>query len=853
MRGQTIAQLFVAILFTAFLTACGGGGPQFCTTNCGPSSSSGGTSSSSSSSGGSSSGSSSGTTMPTAAHIILSSNSPTLSSNPGAATSTVTLTATVTDANNVSIPGYTVAFAANGGVLTPAGTLTDTTGNITASLSAGSSAPGATITVSATASPLAAVSVPVKVASTTPSYSLGSLSPTNVFTPGVIAIGQSPLAAGGSSGLQVAIVDTANGNTPFTGTASVTFTSPCQSQSLASIVSPVASNSGTVASSYKATGCSGNDLITANATVNGSVISATGTINVQPATLGSISFVSATPATIGLKGTGLNESSTVVFAVVDKNGNPVQNQQVDFSSTTTAGGLGLSPANAKSDINGLVQTTVQSGTVHTSVRVKAVINGTTLATQSSVLTVSTGLPDQNGFSLAATTVNLIGDNFDGNTSQVTARLSDRYGNPVPDGTAVSFTTECGGIDQSCTTVNGACNVTFTTKNPRTRDLAFPAKGSTPASRTFLDNGCAVSSLGGVAFDGNLGCDDHRCTVTAYALGEESFNDCNGTGLYVSKDNTSNNPTQCPNGDFFVSKGEVFRDYSESGVFNGDFEPFIDFNNNGKWDAPSGKFIGLLCNDPDCDTTQTTLNISQSLVIVMSNSNLFVFVDTVPPPAINVHNYVAPPSKSSLTMSLGHTLTVYVSVGDTALQAPAAGTVISASMSNGGTVLVPNSTTVLNVNDFGYVTYAFVLQAPNTSTTGVDSLVISATTPAFGGNPASTSSVSIPVAYVAPTVSFDSNALTFPDTTVGVTSPAQTITVTNTGNTTLTFNGITISGTNGGDFAVSNNTCASVAAGGSCHFDVTFKPKAVGARSANLFFRSNAQSSPDKITLTGNGI
>jgi hypothetical protein len=408
----------------------------------------------------------------------------------------------------------------------------------------------------------------------------------------------------------------------------------------------------------------------------------------------------------------------------------------------------VSPANAKSDANGNVQTTVESGTVHTTVRVTAVINGTSLTTESSQLTISTGVPTQNGFSLSATVLNLVGNNFDGNTTTITARLADRYANPVPDGTAIAFTTECGSIQPSCNTTGGlgACSVTFTTQNPRTSMLAFPKTTTTPASPTYTDNNCGTTS----SFNGGLGCDDHRCTVTAYAIGEESFNDCNGTGNYVSVKNTSNNATQCPNGDFFVSLPEVFFDYNESGVFNGDFESYVDYNHNGKYDSASGLFVGLLCNDPACDPNQAELEVSGQLVIVMSDSNLRLFVNTTAPAAIQPYDFVAPPSVSSLSVALGKTLTIYASVGDTQLQVPAAGTTISASMSNGGSVLAPSAYTVGNTDDFGYVTDPFTIQAPTSSTSCTDTLVITATTPAFGSNPAQAAPATIPVKYTGGT-------------------------------------------------------------------------------------------------------
>ncbi len=759
MRGQTVAQAIALVLMSGILAACSGGGPTIGNGSGGGSGSGSSSSSSSSSGSGSSSGS---VTGQVAAHLILIPSSSTLSSNAaaGSAGSTVTLTATVTDANNVIIPGYPVTFVASAGVLTPNAAVTDVSGNITATLTAGAASAGTTIKSTATAATLTATAS-VLVSSTTPSYSLGILSSTGSFTANSIAVGQTPLAAGGSSGLQVSIVDTANSDTPFSGSATVSFSSPCQSQGLATITSPITSSTGTFSTTYTATGCSGNDVITATAVIGTTSLSATGTINVQPATLGSIVFVSATPTTVGLQGTGLPDSSTVLFTVEDSNGNPVQNQQVNFSLTTTAGGLIVSPGNAKSNSLGQVQTTVESGSVHTTVRVIATVSGTSLITESSELTVSTGIPTQNGISLVATTLNIVGDNFDGNTSIVTARLLDRYQNPVPDGTSVAFTTECGGIQPSCTTTGGACSVTFTTENPRTRNLAFPASSSsgsgTPASPTYLDNNCAATS----AFNGGLGCDDHRCTVTAYAIGEESFTDCNGTGDYVSVQNPANNATQCPNGDFFVSLPDVFFDYNESGIFNGDFEPWVDYGNKGTYQQANGLFIGLLCDDatdPLCDTTQNELNVSQQLVIIMSNPNLNLYVSTADPrinSPIDVYNYVPPTCSlkdgtacnvSSLSIALGDAKTIWVSAGDTALQAPAVGTVLSASMNNGGSVLTPSSFTLPDGDGFGYITYSFSIQAPTTSTSCTDTLIVSGAVPPFSASAGLTTVRELPVTY-----------------------------------------------------------------------------------------------------------
>src|SRR3546814_7403214 len=63
---------------------------------------------------------------------------------------------------------------------------------------------------------------------------------------------------------------------------------------------------------YTAAGCSGADTVTALVTVDGVTLTAKETITVQPAELGGLEFVSATPSVIGMAGdrkrTRLNSS-----------------------------------------------------------------------------------------------------------------------------------------------------------------------------------------------------------------------------------------------------------------------------------------------------------------------------------------------------------------------------------------------------------------------------------------------------------------------------------------------------------------------------------------------------------------
>ena len=92
-------------------------------------------------------------------------------------------------------------------------------------------------------------------------------------------------------------------------------------------------------------------------------------------------------------------------------------------------------------------------------------------------------------------------------------------------------------------------------------------------------------------------------------------------------------------------------------------------------------------------------------------------------------------------------------------------------------------------------------------------------------------------------------LTFASTTIGVTAAAQTITLTNGLNASLTMG--TIAAT--GDFAVASNTCGSkVVAGAQCKIGITFTPTVVGARSGTLTLNYSAFGSPTVITLGGTG-
>jgi hypothetical protein len=477
------------------------------------------------------------------------------------------------------------------------------------------------------------------------------------FQPGVLALSSTSLSAGGSASVTATLQN--SDGTPYSTSTVISFTSPCFQNGLAAFNvagtpgNTVTTTTGLASITYVAQGCSGSDTITATATVNSTNLSATGTLTVAPPTIGSIQFISATPSTITLKGVGGTETPTVVFKVVDSTGGPVPGATVSFTLSSTAGGLSLSPASAITGNDGSAQTVVQSGTVPTTASVTATVTtpGGTISTQSSALLVSTGFPTESGFSLSVATFNPEGGTLDGTTDAITARLVDNFGNPVPDGTQVYFTTTGGSIQPGCTTKGGGCSVTWTSQNPRPDPAIKP-----PAVKFHAE-------------------------ILAYAIGEESWTDANANGIFDTGDTFSVYPGSPAAGDNFYLAGplyddigELYLDQDETGTYKlGDF--FFDFNHDGSRNGPDGDFHGAGCIGnggpaPVACSSATSIAVGAQTCLVMSTSQ-------------NQFPGVTP---GVTTQSKG--TTVVYAVSDMNGNVPAAGTTFGVAV-NGTTVSVVN--------------------------------------------------------------------------------------------------------------------------------------------------------------------
>jgi hypothetical protein len=210
--------------------------------------------------------------------------------------------------------------------------------------------------------------------------------------------------------------------------------------------------------------------------------------------------------------------------------------------------------------------------------VATVTSAPTIKSQSNTLTITTGLPAQASFSLAASTHNIEGLKYNDITTTLYIIASDRLGNSVPDGTAINFITEggniSGGLYASCTTSNGRCSVTLASAQNK------PADG--------------------------------RVTVLAYALGEESFTDANGNNHFDSGDTCSD-------------LGDIYIDANESASWNAG-ENFITYG-SGSSACPATTFA-VPSKANTCTGTCENNYVRRSDVIVFSGSVAYISANTV---------------------------------------------------------------------------------------------------------------------------------------------------------------------------------------------------------------------------------
>lgn len=502
--------LIVALSAAGLLVACGGGGSDAGTSPFGPGSggSVGGT--------GTSSGNTD-TVTNDAGSLVVSLSSRTLS-----ASSPAVVTALVKDAAGNAVQNAVVTFGlTNGGLasLSSSSGLTNASGEATATLSPKPSAEGAGyVTASVTLSGAGAA--------LTSQYAF-SVSPVNVTIDSATAV-TSTLTAFASTGINVT-VNAASSSVPVTLTASST----CVSQGKA-ILSPstITLTTTTGSFTYQDKGCGTTDVVTIG--IQGGSQTKTVPITAASPVATGIAFDSATPDELCLMGSGCDATSTVRFRVVDTSGGGISTGTLVKFSLDQPASASLSVTEATTNADGYVEVVVSSKTQPTPVRVTAALDANpAIKTVSNALTILSGLPYQDGITFSAIRYAVNG-NLNGDSAKLDVRLTDRFGNPVPDGTVVNFMSEGGSVTPgACSTSGGVCSSNFVVQNPR------PVDG--------------------------------RVYVVAYAQGEENFSDINNSNTY---DEGEFNPAT-------QDLGEVVVDGNENGLIDSG-ERVIGVSADGVW-------------------------------------------------------------------------------------------------------------------------------------------------------------------------------------------------------------------------------------------------------------------------------
>lgn len=353
----------------------------------------------------------------------------------------------------------------------------------------------------------------------------------------------------------------------------VNFSANC---GLFSPASATSNSAGLVSSSYQsAANCSGPVTLTAQAA---GASAATTVVNVTAAKAANVVFSSATtPLMVSSAAMGGLKQSTLKFQVLDSSGGAMVGQTLHFSldpASISAGVIFTVSGNTAlqtvtTDGNGDAAVTVSSGSLPTTVTVTAALAGNASVKASSFgVAVTSGRATQNSASLSVTKSSIEGFEYDGVQTDLTMRVADRQGNPVPAGAVVNFVTGHGSVQGTCV-LNSAsqCSVTYTSQGLR------PANG--------------------------------RVAILAYMEGEESFTDTDGNNIWTA-------------GEPFKDVGLLYRDDNENGAFDA-----------GEQTYPAGVTGGAMCADAvyaypsaanTCDGTWSSgIRVRRQAVIALATS------------------------------------------------------------------------------------------------------------------------------------------------------------------------------------------------------------------------------------------
>lgn len=452
--------------------------------------------------------------------------------------------------------------------------------------------------------------------------------------------------------MAVNIVDVTKGNSALAGDEyTVVFDSLCAKGGRAEFDTlGIPNSNGLVKAVYRPLGCTGEDEISVrlySAKDVETILSLVqSTITITEPLVNTIEFTDMSARQIAMKGisySALPETTAVNFVVRDEFNDPISNEEIQFSLSNSSVGAILA---GQPDANGVITSTtdaegnvtayVNSGSTHGLVAVIAVIKSDpTKRTQSFNISITTGLPVQPAFSIAADNYHPQGWDKNGTEVVISVNLDDHFKNPVPDGTQVNFVTDGGQIEPFCLTMGGACSVDWKSFDTRPgfginndaviqrSRLPHPANDSTsshycPGEACVKDDPTWNGGRSGVV------------TILAYTEGEVGFADGNGA--------TGEANGRFDDGEFFSKMSEAYLDANENGQYDipdGDnpFEKLIEYDGSGGYTPLSqvpDLYQGGTCSDGAraIGHCSNLVHIRRSLQLVMASDLVDIKLDSV---------------------------------------------------------------------------------------------------------------------------------------------------------------------------------------------------------------------------------
>ncbi|MBU0993669.1 MAG: hypothetical protein KJ737_14345 [Proteobacteria bacterium] len=530
--------------------------------------------------------------------------------NPGATTA---ITATVYSSSGSTVPGVTVSFSLDAPTLASitASAVTSAAGAASATLQARSLS--GEIHVSATVGSVTSSS-PAQIVvldQTSPASMDVSANPTSVLVEGTATITATVWA-------------NSEKTTAVPNGTSVAFS--MANEFYGTVSSSSTTNNGKATATFEASEHAGFATVKATA---GTKATGSTQIEVLPTSAVAISFMSAEPDAIALKSSGGNEISTIKFVVKDSNDNPVPGMNVSFSLKGPNGDEFIDDSDSTPDqidvstgLDGVASVRLHSGSVTGPVTISATIDvaGTTMTSESSVVSIGGGVPSAKRFSMASELLNLPGLWKQNLATDISAYLADRFGNyNVLDGTSVSFICEEGlSIDTSKVTADetGIASV-------KARTQGVPEDVEPDSWETSLYNH-VLSTYPDTALYSWGHPRDGWCNVVAYTKGEEHFDDTNANGMWDAGET------------FIDTVADPFIDYNDDGVYTGagasdPQEIYIDSGDtsyNGVWDGDKyifGNMTILITGEPYILFSSNTFDVvnggSTSMYVLICDKNL----------------------------------------------------------------------------------------------------------------------------------------------------------------------------------------------------------------------------------------